>query len=170
MSNGRRGTTLIELIMAIGMMGILVTTVTFVYQVHFKSWNQGYMRSLIRSNLSQALEQAGNSLRQAQTIDSLTESSITFTADLGGGSGTYRLYLFHTDDPEPNPPYTQSTYSLRLAKDDVEYGDGAVLSSDIAQPSEPPFAINDRVIDIRLTALKGGEQVTMRTKVRSRNL
>lgn len=170
MNNDRKGITLMELVIAIGMMGILVTTVVFVYQVHFQSWNQGYMRSVIRSNLSQALELAGNNLRQAQTIESLTESSITFTADLGGGSSTYRLYLFHADDPEPNPPYTQSGYSLRLAKDAVDYGDGVVLSPDIAPPSQPPFAINDNVIDIRLSALKGGEQVTMRTKIRPRNL
>ena len=152
------------------MLGILTTTVIFVYNLHFKSWNEGYARSVIRDNLSQAMELAGDRLRRAQSIDALTESSITFTADLGNGSNTYRLYLYNAGDPEPNPPYTQSTYSLRLGQGAVDYGDGPVLSSDIAQPSGPAFAISDKVITLDLTALRGAEQVTMRTKIRPRNL
>jgi len=169
-TDNRKGITLLELIVAIGMMTILTTTVMFVYNLHFKAWNESYVRSVIRGNLSQALELASNSLRQAQSIDALTESSIIFTADLGNGSSAYRLYLYNADDPEPNGPYTQSTYSLRFAEDAVDYGDGAVLSADIAQPLSPAFAISDKVIAIHLTALRGAEEVTMRTKIRPRNL
>ena len=169
-NNNHKAITLIELIMVIGMMGILVTAVTFVYQLHFKVWNEGYTRSVIRGRLSQALEIASGRLLQAQTIDAITESSVTFTADLGSGSSTYRLYLYNADDPEPNPPYTQSTYDLRFAQDAVDYGDGAVWSSDIVQPSSPAFALDGKVLTINLTTSRGAQQVTMRTKIRPRNL
>jgi type II secretory pathway pseudopilin PulG len=162
--------TLVELIVVIGMMGILTTTVMVVYNFHFKSWNESYTRSRIRGNLAQALELASNQLRQAQTIDAVTQSSITFTANSGGGTSSYRLYLYNADDSEPNPPYTQSTYSLRFAQDSVNYGDGAILSSDIAQPTSPAFSISSKVISINLTALSGEQEIAMRTKVRPRNL
>ena len=161
--------TLVELIIVIGMMVILTTTVTFVYDLHFQSWNEGYTRSVIRGRLSQALELMANRLLQAQTIDAFTESSITFSADLGSGINTYRLYLYNGNDPGC-PPYTQSTYSLLSAQGSVNYGDGVVLSGDIVQPSSPPFVMSGKVITINLTARRGTEQVTMTTSIRPRNL
>jgi len=166
----RKSMTLVELIVVIGMMTILTATIFFVYNLHFKSWNQGYTRSVIRGKLSQALELMGNRLLQAQSIDAFSESSITFTADLGNGSNKYRLYLFNADEPGAHPPYTQSTYSLLSAQGTVNDGDGVVLSADILQPSSPPFTISGKLITINLTAGKGAEQVTMNTNVRPRNL
>ena len=165
-----KGMTLVELIVVIGMMGILTTTVLFVFNFHFKSWNESYTRSLIRGNLAQALELVSNRLRHAQTIDEVTESSITFTASSNSGTSLFRLYLYNADDPEPNPPYTQSTYSLRFAQDSVDYGDGVLVSSDIAQPTSVAFSLSDKVISIELTALRGDQEIKMRTKVRPRNL
>lgn len=158
-----------ELIVVIGMMAILTTTVSFVYNLYFKSWNEGYTRSVIRGNLSQALELMGNRLLQAQSIDTFTESSITFTADLGNGSNTYRLYLYNAADSGP-PPYTQSTYSLLSAQGKVNDGDGVVLYADIVAPSSPPFVTNGHVITINLTARSGAQQITMSTNIRPRNL
>ena len=162
--------TILELILTIGMMGIVTAAAVLIYNVQFKAWNEGYVRSSVRGNLSQALELTVNSLRQAQSIDSLTESSITFTADLGSGNRSYRLYLYNANDLEPNPPFTQSTYSLRFAQGTMNYGDGSVLSADIAQPTSPVFSINNHVITIDLTGLRGSTQVEMRTNVRPRNL
>lgn len=159
-----------ELAVAIGMLGILTVAVVYVYNWSIHSWDQGYMRSKIRAGLAQAIESASQKLLQAQTIDALTESSISFTTDSGNGSNTYRLYLYHVNDAEPNPPYSQNTYEFRMAKSDVDYGEGVVLSSDIAQPLSPVFVMNDRVISIQLTALRGDQQVTMSAKIRPRNL
>jgi type II secretory pathway pseudopilin PulG len=161
--------TILELMLAAGMMGILTTAVFFVFNAQFKAWNENYARSSARGNLSQALELAVQSLRQAQSIDDLNESSVTFTADLGNGSRPYRLYLYNADDPEPNGPYTQDTYSLRFAQGPVNYGDGAALS-DIARPTGPVFSMDNHVITIDLTALGGSQEVKMRTSVRPRNL
>jgi hypothetical protein len=169
-NKNQKGISLMELTVAISMMGLLVTTVIFVYNAQFKLWNEGYSRLVIRRDLSQALELASRVLLQAQTIDDLTESSITFTADLGGGSDMYRLYLYNIDDPEPNPPWTENKYFLRFAHGTVDYGQGVIISSDIAQPLSPTFVMNQGVLSIDLTAVNGEEQVTMRTKIRPRNL
>ena len=167
--NNRKSVTLVELIVVTCMMAILTTTIAFVYNLHFKSWNETYTRSVIRGRLSQALALMTNRLLQAQSIDAFTESSITFSADLGNGSNSYRLYLYNVNDPQP-PPYTQSTYSLLSAQGVVNDGAGVVLSSDIAQPSSPPFVMTGKAITINLTARRGAEQVTMTTSIRPRNL
>lgn len=156
--------------MVLGLMGFLTATIVFVYHLQVTSWNESYIRSSIRDRLSQALELATHRLRQAQTIEEITDGSITFTADLGDGIDTYRLYLYNAEDPEPEAPYTQNIYSLRMAKGLVDYGEGGVLAADIAQPSGAVFSINGQVINITLTTSRENEEVTMRTSVRPRNL
>jgi hypothetical protein len=168
--HGRKAVTSIELTIAIGLMVILTITVVSVYQWHLRAWNEGYARSVIRSRLLQALESVEKPLLHAQSIDALSEGSITFTADLGDGGIAYRLYLFNENDPEPNPPYSQESYTLRLAKNDMDYGEGVLLSSDIARPAQPVFLLDDKVITIQLSALKQDERITMSTKIRPRNM
>ena len=155
-TDNRKGLTLVELIMVMAMMTILTATVCFVYNLHFKTWNEVYTRSLIRGHLSQALELMSDRLLQATSITAFTQNSITFTADLGGGSNTYRLYLYNG--------------SLLSAEGTITDGSGVVLAANILQPSNPSFTMNGKVITINLTVQKGDQQVTMMTSVRPRNL
>ena len=157
--NDRKGLSLIELMVTIGMMGLLMATVVMVAHVQLKAWDESYTRAVIRGNLSQAMELVSDDLRQARSIDALTDSSVTFTADLGRGMLTYRLYLYNADDG----------YSLRLAEGIVDDGDGVVLSSGIV-PSSPVFSMNGKVVAVHLTASSGNQQITMHTNIRPRNL
>jgi len=156
--------------MATAMLAVIVSAVGYVFVAGFKLSNNGYDRVDIRTDLANAMELISNNLRQAKVIDSLTESSINFTADLGNGDDTYRVYLYHASDAEPNPPYTQSTYELRWAQSTVGYGSGAILARDIAQPTDPPFSQSNNLITIDLTASRANEVIRIRTNVRSRNL
>lgn len=166
----RKGLTLIELLVTTAILAILVFTVGYVFVVGLNLWNEGYVRSDIRGDTSQAMGLISKNLRQAKTIDILTESSITFTADLGSGDDTYRIYLYNSADPEPNPPYTQSTYELRWAKGAVSYGSGAILATDIAQPTNAPFTRSGNYLTIDLTLIRGDETLRIRSNVRPRNL
>ncbi|MCK5580669.1 MAG: hypothetical protein KAJ18_05280 [Candidatus Omnitrophica bacterium] len=165
-----KAVTLLELLVVILALVILVGVINNVFFVGFNVWNEGFSRAEIRTDLGQALELISKNLRQAGSVDALTESSITFSADLGGGDDTYRVYLYHEDDPEPNPPYTQDTYDLRWAKGTVDYGAGANLVTDIAQPTHIPFSQTGAVITMDLTATRGDETLRLRSNVRPRNL
>ena len=168
-----KGLTLIELLITTAVLSILIFTVGYAFVIGFKLWNEGYGRSDIRTGLSQALELASKNLRQANSIDELTAGSITFSADLGGGEDTYRVYLYNASDTEPNPPYTQNTYELRWAKSTVDYGSGAVLIKDVKKPVPPsskPFSQNGNVITLDFVVERGDQTVAMRTKVRPRSL
>ena len=162
--------TLLELLIVIVTLIIIVGVINNVYLVGFEIWNEGYTRSDIRSDLSQALELMSKNLRQAESIDTLTESSVTFTADLGSGLDTYRMYLYHPSDPEPNPPYTQDTYALRWTQGSVNYGDGASLATDISAPGQAPFTQTGNTVTMDFTAARDDALLRMRSKVRPRNL
>ncbi|MBZ0166627.1 MAG: hypothetical protein K8I00_07440, partial [Candidatus Omnitrophica bacterium] len=123
-----------------------------------------------RASLGQAMQEAVTMIRQAKSIDSLTESSVTFTADLGGGDRMYRLYLYHADDAEPNPPYTQERYQMRFAIDDGDYGAGAVLVTDVQPSVQPPFAVDGNVMTLDWTVLTAQAALRFRTQVCPRNL
>ncbi|MCA9404941.1 MAG: prepilin-type N-terminal cleavage/methylation domain-containing protein [Candidatus Omnitrophica bacterium] len=162
--------TILELLVVIVAFSIIVGVVLNVYGVSLDIWNEGFKRSDIRTELSQTLELVTKNLRRATSIDALTDSSITFTADLGSGSTTYRVYLYNAADPEPNPPYTQSTYDLRWVQGTTSYGSGASLANNIIQPSSPVFSQAGNVINVNLTAAEGDETVRLSSSVRPRNL
>jgi len=168
-----KGLTLIELLVTTTMMSVLVFTVGYTFVIGLKLWDQGYNRSDIRTDISQALELVSKNLRQAKSIDTITASSITFTADLGSGDDTYRVYLYNPSDSEPNPPYSEDYYELRWAKTTVTYGSGAVLVADVKKPHPPsakPFDQNDNVITMDFVVERGDETVSIITNVRPRNL
>ena len=169
----KKGLTLIELLVTTAVLSILVLTVGYTFIVGLKLWNEGYDRSDIRTDLSQALELVSRNLRQAKSIGELTAGSITFTADLGDGDDIYRVYMYNASDSEPNPPYTKNTYELRLAKSTVIYGSGAVLIADVQKPNPPsskPFSRSGNVITMDFVVARGDQTVTMRTNVRPRSL
>lgn len=166
----KKSFSILELLAVILALGILLGVIARVFFAGSEIWNKGYSRSSIRTSLAQAIELISRNLRRATSIDAITASSITFTADLGNGSGTYRVYLYNAADPEPNPPYAQDVYDLRWAQGTVTYGLGANLATDIAQPTNTPFSQSGNVITIDLTATKDNQSIRMRSKVRLRNL
>ena len=119
------------------------------------------------------MELISKNLRQAKSIDAFTAGSITFTADFGDGDDTYRVYMYNASDNEPNPAYTQDSYDLRWAKSTVTYGSGSILIANIPKPSPPnskPFSRNGNVITMDFSVERDGQTITMRTKVRPRDL
>lgn len=164
------GFTFIEVLMTTVILSVLVFTIGYTFIVGLKLWNDGYARSDIRTDITQALELASKNLRQAKSIDTLTESSITFTADLGSGDTSYRIYLYNSSDAEPNPPYSESTYELRWAQGAVTYGSGSILATDITQPTTAPFSQNGNIITIDLTVSRDDQNLRLRSSIRPRNL
>lgn len=169
-TDARRALTLIELTGVIALTGILAVTSATIYQAHWRSWSSLFVRSSLRSSLVRSIDVMTHHLIQAQSIDAVSESSITFTADLGNGPIVHRIYLYHPDDPEPNGLYEQDTYMLRFAQGDVSYGKGAILAFDIPRPVAAVFEQTGPVVSIRLNASKDSESVTFITSVRPRNI
>jgi len=172
--NDENGFTLIEVLVTTVILSILVFTVGYTFVIGLKLWDEGYTRANMRSKMTQALELVTKNLRQAASIDALTAGSITFTADLGSGSTSYRVYMYHEDDAEPNPAYAENGgYQLRWAAGTTTYGSGAVIATDIKKPNPPtsnPFSQSGNVITMNFTVENGDQTFDIRTNVRVRNL
>jgi len=181
--NSRSGLTLIEVLITTVMLSVMVFTVGFTFIAGLRLWDVGYTRANMRTKLTQALELVSKSIRQASSIDDESAGSITFTADLGGGPTSYRVYMYHEDDSEPNPPYAESEgYQLRWAVGTTTYGSGAIIATDITIPTPPtnyPFDLDSDENFLTMTftvetfRVEGGDAdqtIDMRSKVRMRNL
>ena len=162
--------TLVELLSAIILLSILVVVLGELYILGLDIWDRGYHRQSAHAQMSQAFERMAKALRQAKQIDALTESSVSFTADLGSGDQPWRMYLYHPLDAEPNPPYNQAAYELKFADGDIFYGNGAVLAVNIQPPAERAFTQTGKLITIDLTRLIDDAALRYRSRVRLRNL
>jgi type II secretory pathway pseudopilin PulG len=170
-----QGFTLIELLMVTGMIAGIIGVITLLYIVGLKTWDAGSTRVRIRESLNQTMAMMVQELRQAKSIDSFDESSITFTSiDFESSlapppDATYKYYLYNAADPLPNPPYTANNYSLMRAKNNNTYGAGQTLVKDITRPTSPPFSLNGKLFTIYLGVDSGGQSLWLRTKVLQRN-
>jgi prepilin-type N-terminal cleavage/methylation domain-containing protein len=167
---GKHGLTLIELICVLLLLSVLTLVLGRLSGFQLAVWEQGYERQSAQARMSQAMDRSLRSLRHAQSIDDFTESSISFSADLGAGIRSYRIYLYHPDDGAPNPPYTQTHYELRAAEGDLTYGKGTVLNTGIKVSEGPVFVRNTDLISIDLTAEYGDVTTRGRSHVQLRNL
>ncbi|MBF0522288.1 MAG: hypothetical protein HQL24_04440 [Candidatus Omnitrophica bacterium] len=158
----KTGFTIVELIIAVGLMAILTVTLIFVYLACFRVWDSGQNRSSLRTKLSQAMELMSEDLRQANTIDSLTDNSVSF---FGENSVQYNFYLYNATDSEE-----EGSYDLLRSLASEPAGDGAVMATGIQSTGTPAFSRNNGLITIDLTSTNSGETVHMRTKVKLRNI
>ena len=150
----RSGFTVMELIIVMLMTVILVGSIVTVFISTSHAWSAGNDRAQVRENMSQAMELMVRDLRQATSIDVLSVSSVTYTANTGSGSTQYRFALYR--------PASGTTYQLLRSLGADAAGTGAVLLGGI--PSANAFTRTGNVITIDLTAYSGAQGIEMRTK------
>lgn len=166
----RDGVTIMELMVALLVLTVLGGLATSVYLFGAHALHAYQTTSAARAELSQAMDTAVGMMRQASSIDAISSGGVSFTADLGAGSNSFRLYLYNELDPEPNPPYSQAEYQLRLAQAETDYGSGAVLVSGLKPPGQVPFRLDGDVITLDWTVTAEDVPIRLRTAVRPRNL
>ena len=166
----QKGFTIVELYMSLTILVILGLAIGSVYMVGEKMYFGGINRVDIRSDGANAMELIKYHLMHAKSIDEITENSLTFTADVGNGDETFRAYLYHDSDAEPNPPYTEQLYDLKLLQGGTTYGEGKVLARNVEVPGTEIFRRDNNVITLDWTLLKEDASLRLRSKVRPRNL
>lgn len=166
----QHGFTIIELIMSVLVTGILIFTIGLIYTTGTSIFENGYDRITNRTNAAQAIDLLTRHLVLAKSIDDISESSLSFTADMGSGDANFRVYLYSPDDPEPNPPYSEEFYQIKFAEGDLSYGAGKVLVRNLVSPVNFPFDRNNNLISLDWTLNQDDSTLRMRTNVRPRNL
>ncbi len=165
-----KGLSVLEVMLSLSIFSILSLGIFFSYHGSLKSFHAQLNRTAIRTGSSQAMEIVIKNLRNSKSIDALNASGVTFTADLGGGDETFRIYLYNEDDPEPNPPFTEQKYDLKFIRGSDVYGQGAILAKNIKVPTGSVFSQAGNLITLDWTTLNNGAQIRLRSSVRPRNL
>ncbi len=172
---GKKGLTLIELMITIVMFAILAGVTTYVFRAILLSWSSQETRAGIDINLDRGIEEVVRDLREAKAIQSVNNDEIRFTLYESGTDNSYIYYLYNSSDSYP-PGFNQSTYEIRRAalSGDISgtftYGSGRLIIYDVVSPTTSDLSLSGNIITIDLSITRGDETMRSRTEVRPRNL
>lgn len=88
--DGRDGFTLIELVLSLGLLSLVLTTAFLLYSAGQKSYDKENAKIFDRQNTRQAFLWLSTSVKQAKTIESISENEIQIIS----GSGDKIIYYF----------------------------------------------------------------------------
>lgn len=171
----RRGFTLIEMMITIGMFVILAATAFYVFRAALLVWSSQESRGGIDVSIGRGVEQVVRDLRSARQAQSITDyNEIRFTQD----TVTYYIYYLYNagDSYVPPPNFNQSSYQLMKAQltggmaGTFTYGAGDIILTDVLPPSTSTLSMSENLITIDLSVKTRDETIRSRTKVRPRNL
>ena len=166
---GRRGFTLIELIITVVLVVILVGALWMVFNTAFGSFYSQDFRVRIKGEAGRAFIRMEKELREATSVTGAQAASLTFTVDADDDgadetvqyvwSGTAGDPLSRTSGGATTPVVSKVT-NLALSYYNAS---NALLSS-------PVTASQVRAVAFDLTATEGDEAFQLRSRVRLRNL
>lgn len=167
----KKGLTLLELMMAVMMLGILAGVSVSVLRAVLLSWSGQEARAGLKISLYRGIEEAARDLRAAREVQS-ANNEIRFTRDL---TDYYIYYLYNADDPYP-PGFNQDTYELRKAvlsggmSGVFTYGSGEIKAVDVLPPPDSDLSLGANLITLDFTITAKDETMRLKTRVRPRNL
>ena len=171
---GRRGVTLVELIITLLLFALLMSATAIALQPVLLAWASHQDRMELQRSVQQGLERAVQDLRLAGTLQNDVNDAIRYTVRESGVNNSYILYLYHASNTWP-PAYNQSVYQLRKASltgginGTFTYGSGTLLMRDIQPPTTSDLSVSGSVATMDLTLSRGNETFRLIRKVKKRN-
>lgn len=168
----KRGFTLIELCITVGMVVVMVGVTAYFSRAILLSWSSQETRSGIDISLDRGIEEIARDLREARVAQSVNNDEVRFTQDQ---SDYYIYYFYNTDDAYP-PVFNQVSYDLKKALltggigGTFTYGSGTIIISDILPPPVSDLSIAGNLVTIDLSAKRNDEVIRSRTEIKPRNL
>ena len=186
-----KGLTLIEMLIAMGMLIILLGVTMYMFSVVLFSWVSEEERAGLGVELDRAVNMMAKDVREAKKSDTKTiawlhPKEIRFAVvNSRQADGTpvpnsfsyYIYYFYNANDRYPNT-FTQSVYDLkRCALTGVTgydpntgaftYGSGQIAANQLSPVSS--LTVNGNTVAIDLSITKGSETMRARTEAAARN-
>ncbi len=152
MMTPQRGFTILEMLMAMVLVGLLVVGIMFAYLTCFRAFDSGQDRITIRTKLSQAMDLMARELSNAQSITSCSSTSLTFTANLGSGL---------------------ASYTFALSGSNLVTDGGVTRATGIQTPGASVvniFTCSNGLVTIDMTAVQNGTSVRLQNNIMPRNM
>lgn len=121
-----RGISLVELLVALGLAGMVITSAAMVYFAGIKAWDRSESQLEVQQNLRVAMNTLVNEIRRADVIEvySSEEKIVLMFSD-----GSVRSYRFHPASKEIRLDESNSTVAMHIDSCDFEYGGGLISIS-----------------------------------------
>lgn len=167
----RKGFTLIELIITMGMLVALVAAIVFIFRVVLLTWSSQATREGVKIKVGSGVEEMVRDLRKSTVIQS-SGDELRFTQ----GADSYIYYLYNASDVPYPPAFNQNSYQLIKTQltggisGTFTYGSGSIKMTDVLPPPTSDLSLSGNVVTIDLSSRALGETVRSRTEVRPRNL
>ena len=171
-----KGMTLVEMLIALLLTGVLMTAAAYSFNPILLAWASQMDRIELQRQAQQGLEKAVRNLRPATALQNDANHAIRFTVRESGVNNSYILYLYNANDGWP-PAYSQTTYQLRKAAltggigGTFTYGGGDLLLRDAQPPSNSDLSVSGSVATLDLTLVRNTDETyRLIEKARRRNL
>jgi len=159
----RKGVTLIELIIALTIMSIVSMAVFMFFDVGYRVFDRTHYRAEVRIDLSKAISRMELSLHRASGITSATNHSLVYWIDENGNN---------VEDSGESMNIVFSGVSGEALVFSDSNGDTLLIDQvlDLTLTYDSVLVNSIRLVGISIRAVRGNEIITVRTKVRPRNI
>lgn len=168
----RKGFTLLELIITIGMFFVFTLVTTYLLLAILMSWSGEDQRASVYIPLTRGIEDMSEDLREACAVIS---ASGTNELRIDRANSTFIYYLYNSNDVYP-PRFDQQYYQLKKTSlsgginGTFTYGNGTIILNDVLSPDTSALSYGNSTAHIDLSIRRKNESVRLRTSIFPRNL
>lgn len=163
----QQGFSLIELLVAMGLMVLLLAAISGVLSVSVNSWLQGSSKTEVQQVARQALDTMAREIQFASSITRHSETSITFTTVQAGSVRTINYYL--DTSASPQVIYRNDGSGARP----LTGGSNIPVSISVLRFTLFPASGTARAVEIKMTAVdlnRPANQIQLETAVTAINI
>ena len=163
----QQGFSLIELLVAMGLMVLLLAAISGVLSVSVNSWLQGSSKTEVQQVARQALDTMAREIQFASSITRHSETSITFTTVQAGSVRTINYYL--DTSASPQVIYRNDGSGARP----LTGGSNIPVSISVLRFTLFPASGTARAVEIKMTAMdlnRPANQIQLETAVTAINI
>ena len=163
----QQGFSLIELLVAMGLMVLLLAAISGVLSVSVNSWLQGSSKTEVQQVARQALDMMAREIQFASSITRNSETSITFTTVQAGSVRTINYYL--DTSASPQVIYRNDGSGARP----LTGGSNIPVSISVLRFTLFPASGTARAVEIKMTAVdlnRPANQIQLETAVTAINI
>ena len=163
----QQGFSLIELLVAMGLMVLLLAAISGVLSVSVNSWLQGSSKTEVQQVARQALDTMAREIQFASSITRNSETSITFTTVQAGSVRTINYYL--DTSASPQVIYRNDGSGARP----LTGGSNIPVSISVLRFTLFPASGTARAVEIKMTAVdlnRPANQIQLETAVTALNI
>ena len=163
----QQGFSLIELLVAMGLMVLLLAAISGVLSVSVNSWLQGSSKTEVQQVARQAMDTMAREIQFASSITRNSETSITFTTVQAGSVRTINYYL--DTSASPQVIYRNDGSGARP----LTGGSNIPVSISVLRFTLFPASGTARAVEIKMTAVdlnRPANQIQLETAVTAINI